>query len=227
MPFNGSLSLNRGSSNAWKKPSLSINYTSIEGFWNFWSLSFLFLLRLDQFYRAEDMKCVSQEEEEKNFRQNFRNLTWCYLYELTWAKWLIWYDLLIWPDQLIWYGWFADQLIRLIRLISSWSDQLIKKFQIFFSNFIFEKKNIFWMILSTDLISWLADQQIRLISSWSDQLIKKISKKILKFFLKRKIFFEWSDQLSDQLIGWSSDQADQQLIWSVDKKIFKFFFYFF
>ena len=73
--------------------------------------------------RRHEMR--KSKKERKNFRRNFRNLTWSYLNELTWAEWLIWYDLLIWPDQLIRSGWFADQLIR---LISSWSVQLIKKF---------------------------------------------------------------------------------------------------
>ena len=101
-------------------------------------------------------KVKKKEKKEENFRQNFRNLTWSYLNELTWAEWLIWYDLLIWPDQLIRSGWFADQLIR---LISSWSDQLIKKFQKKNLKILFEKKNLFWMI-------WSADWLIRLISSW-------------------------------------------------------------
>ena len=78
------------------------------------------------------------------------------------------------------------------------------------------------MILSTDLISWLADQADQQLI-WSAD--KKISIFFLNFFLKRKTFFWiiWSTDLiswlaDQQLIwsGWSTDQAYQQLIWSAD-----------
>ena len=104
-----------------------------------------------------------------------------------------------WSDQLIWS---ADWLIR---LISSWSDQLIKKILFFYPKKNLEKKNIFWMIWSTDLISW---------SGWSDQLTKFLKKNLI--FLKR-IFFECSDQLI-WLVDWLI-----RLIWSTDKKISTFF----
>ena len=132
-----------------------------------------------------------------------------------WSDMTFWFDLISWSD-------LADLLIRLIsswseRLIKTiskkiltfflkerhflndqinWSDQLIKKFQ-FFSKLFFEKKNIFWMIWSTDLISWLADKADQLINFfWKEYFFKK------KIFEKKNIF--WMIWSADWLIRWSA-----------------------
>ena len=93
-----------------------------------------------------------EEEKKRNFRRNFRNLTWSYLNELTWAKWLIWYDLLVWPDQLMSYR------LDILHGRSYWPSK----------NILHLWKNIFWMTWSSDII-WL----IRW-SGWSANIVLKL-----------------------------------------------------
>ena len=128
--------------------------------------------------------------------------------------------ILIWLADLTW----SADLFSLICWSADQADQQLiwpadkKVLDIFFLKTILEK--FFWMISSTDLISWSSDkklfffskfnfliffewsvqliwpdQLIRLINSWSDQQTQKLNF-FSKNILKRKTFFEWSDQLS-------------------------------
>ena len=123
----------------------------------------IFLLWLDQFYWAEVMKCKSQENKNKiNFR-NFRNLTWSYLNELPWAKWLIYYHLVIWPDLLIswygWSGWWADfkknDFFEILKFSLTWSADLIcwSGWSADFLDFLL-KNWIFWNVMLLYCQSW-------------------------------------------------------------------------